>query len=263
MRIGIIGGATGLAARAAAAGLEPVARVADAAEAERLRRDGIATIAEYVEFFEALEHPRLFVLDLPIGAAVDATLDEAYVVMEPSDVVIDPSGSYWCDTLRRFRRMRHRSLYYVDVAEIATPAGRHLFASGDRKGVEMALPALRRLAAPGTASALGEAGAAHFLLMVMDGVRTALAHAHSEARQLLEAFPIGFDVAAVVEALDLEAAGTEGRAAWLLDDALRLESAVPLLAHAVMLEAGAALDDRRPMPQLPRQGPFVHPDDVL
>ena len=38
--------------------------------------------------------------------------------MEPGDVVIDVTPSYWGDTLRRFRRMRHRSLFYVDVALI-------------------------------------------------------------------------------------------------------------------------------------------------
>ena len=57
-------------------------------------------------------------LDLPPGGAIDRVIDAAYVVMEPGDVVVDTSASYWGDTLRRYRRMRHRSCIYVDVALI-------------------------------------------------------------------------------------------------------------------------------------------------
>ena len=52
-------------------------------------------------------------------------------------------------------------------------------------------------------------------------------------------------------------------AAWLLDDAIRLEAAVPLLAQSIMLELGAALDDYRSAEADPRVGGFVHPDDIL
>ena len=53
-----------------------------------------------------------------------------------------------------------------------------------------------------------------------------------------------------------------GRAGWLLDDAVRLEAAVPLTAQALMLTVGEALEAHRSTPPPPR-GAFVHPDDIL
>ncbi len=261
MRLAVIGTEAGLAARAAAAGLRPLLHPLGPASAAP--PPGVELAADYGRLREALEDPRIVLLDLPLGAVVDTVIDEAYLHLEPGDVVIDASGSYWGDTLRRFRRMRHRSLFYVDVAEVATSGGRRLLASGDRRGVELALPVLGRLAAPGRALSLGEAGAAHYVLMIQEALRTAAAAAAGEARQLLEAFPSPLAVAEAVGALGLDAATPGARARWLLDDAVRLEAAVPLLAQAVMLEQAAALEEERSTPPPPRQGPFVHPDDLL
>src|SRR3954465_13139667 len=100
------------------------------------------TVAEYAGFFDALEHQRLFLLDLDPGTDVDRVVDEPYVVMEPGGVVLDLTGSYWGDTLRRYRRMPHRSLFYVDAAFVEGAGASALLASGDARGVELACPLL-------------------------------------------------------------------------------------------------------------------------
>ena len=138
-----------------------------------------------------------------------------------------------------------------------------LLAAGDRRGVELALPALVRLAAPGRAARLGEAGAAHYVLMLRDALRTATAQAASETLQLVEAFPQPIALEEATAALGLGDVPPGPRAPWLLDDAVRLEAAVPLLAQAVMLEQAAALEEERSVPPPPRTGAFVHPDDIL
>ncbi|MDX6751708.1 NAD(P)-binding domain-containing protein [Geminicoccaceae bacterium 1502E] len=256
-RAGIIGEPGELAVRARDAGLAPVVHATEPAYQARLDQQGIARVDAYEEFFDALEHPRVYLIDMGPGPELDRLIDEAYVVMEPGDVVVDPGASWWCDTLRRFRRMRHRSLYYVDAAAM----GGIMLASGDRKGVELALPVLEALA--GRAAACGEAGAAHYAAMVLDGLRTVRAQAESEARQLLEAFPAGLDAAAAAAALGLADGAAGGRAAWLPEDALRLEAAVPLTAQAVMLELAAALDEHRSVAPAPRLGPFVRHEEIL
>ena len=72
------------------------------ADGDGLERPGVTRVERYDAFFGLLEHPRLFLLDLPLGRAIDRAIDAAYVFMEPGDVVLDPSGSYWGDTLRRY-----------------------------------------------------------------------------------------------------------------------------------------------------------------
>ena len=263
MRIGLIGNHSGLARSLTDAGLEIVSHRADTTGNDGLGHPSVTQVERYDAFFDLLEHPRLFLLDQPLGAAVDRAIDAAYVFMEPGDVVLDPSGSYWCDTLRRFRRMRHRSLFYVDLGLIGTIPAATILAAGDERGVVLCVPLLDRLATAGGVVRAGGAGAAHFALMVRAGVATAMTHAVSEARQLLEAYPNEAEAEAVAARLWPAAAPPARSAAWLLDDAIRLEAAVPLLAQSIMLEFGAALDDHRSAEAAPRVGGFIHPDDLL
>ncbi len=263
MKLAIIGDATGLADRAAAAGLTVLAFATTEAERENLAARGHRLVAGWRDFLEAMEPPRVHLLDLPLGETVDRVIDEGSQAMEPGDVVVDPGGSWWCDTLRRYRRMRHRALYFVDAAPFGRGEGALLLASGDADGVEIAMPVLRRLAAPGRAAAFGSAGAAHYARMIGDGVATALAQAHSEAVQLMEAWPGEADLDTVRRLWPFEEAPPAPRDSWLLDDAVRLEAAVPLLAQAVMLRMAERLDEHSSEPPAPRIGGFALPEDVL
>ncbi|MFO1039949.1 MAG: NAD(P)-binding domain-containing protein [Geminicoccaceae bacterium] len=263
MHIGLIGQRGSLLGWTREAGLSPVVHAPDAARRKVLAASGVTVVEAYPEYLEAMEGPRVYLLDVEPGETVDATIDEAYVTMEPGDVVLDMTGSYWGDTLRRYRRMRHRSLFYIDLAMVGPTSDRRLLAGGDERAFQVAGPVLDKLAGPSGLVRSGAAGSAHYALMVADAVRTTVAHALSEAHQLLEAYPSPLEVPEVVAALagPTEPAGT--RAPWLLDDAVRLEAAIPLLAQAVMLELGVALDEHRSEPPPPRVGGFVHPDDIL
>lgn len=263
VRIGVIGAAQGRARAMAAIGLETVVHQVGSAGSPALERQQVTVIDDYQAFITQLDHPRLFFLDLPIGARVDTVIDEAYVVMEPGDVVLDATGSYWGDTLRRFRRMRHRSLFYVDVALIGPFPGGTILAAGDKGGVDLAAPLLERLARPQGFVRAGGAGAAHYALMVREAVATAVTHALSEAQQLLEAYPNDLDATSIRSRLWPDPPAPGGQAAWMLDDAIRLEASVPLLAQGVMLEIGHALDEQRQASPSDRVGGFIHPDDVL
>lgn len=259
MRAGIIGRADRLATLLSGVELAAVVHAAASGAAGRAWQ----RVDDYPGFLEALEHPRVFLLDSEPGAQVDRVIDEAYISMEPGDVVVDLSGSYWGDTLRRYRRMRHRSIYYLDAAFLHGDGAAALLVAGDERGVELAAPVLGRLAGDRPLTRAGEAGAAHFALMLHDAWRTALAHAASEVHQALEAYPNGARPE-LLQAITGGLGASHGpRAAWLLDDAVRLEAATPLLAQAVMLEIATALEELRANPPPVRVGPFVHPDEIL
>ncbi len=263
VHIGLIGQRGSLLGWVRESGLEPVVHAPDEARRKVLASSGIRAVPAYAEFFDAMESPRVYLLDIEPGEAVDAAIDEAYVTMEPGDVVLDMTGSYWGDTLRRYRRMRHRSIFYIDLAAVGPASAQRLLAGGDERAFEVAGPVLEKLAGtPGLVRA-GGPGAAHYALMVSDAVRTTVAHALSEAHQLLEAYPSSIEVPEVVAAVAGPSEPAGPRAAWLLDDAVRLEAAIPLLAQGAMLELGMALDEHRSAPPPPRVGGFVHPDDIL
>ncbi len=259
MRAGIIGRADRLAVGLAGSGLEAVVHAAAVGAANL----SLPVVDDYAGFAAALEHPRIILLDAEPGPEIDRLIDEAYTSLEPGDVVADFSGSYWGDTLRRYRRMRHRSIYYLDAAFVRGDGASALLVAGDARAVDLAMPVLKQLAQAMPLVVAGEAGAAHFGLMLHDAWRTALAHAASEVHQALEAYPNAARPE-LLEALTGGFGASHGpRASWLLDDAVRLEAATPLLAQAVMLEIATALEELRTNPPPPRVGPFVHPDDIL
>lgn len=257
MELAIIGAARPWMSSAKRAGIRVVGRALTADDRALFERHGVEQVADYPEFFERLEFPRIHLLDLEAGPVVDQVIDTAYVTMEPGDVVIDATPSYWGDTLRRWRRMRHRSIFHLDLAE----ANGDLLISGDGRGVDLARPLLERLAGDGRLIVAGEAGAAHYAAMVRDGVALALDHARSEAQQLLEAYPGSLDSCAVLPHLAPSLAGGS-RAGWILDDALQLHAAVPVIAQAVMLKLAEDLDAHDLTAPPPRLGPFVRPDDL-
>jgi 6-phosphogluconate dehydrogenase (decarboxylating) len=252
-RVGLIGRAAGWGEAARDAGLAVVGRREDGAIAGD-------TIEAWSELFTRLEHPRRVLLDLAAGPEIDALLDEAYPFLEPGDVVIDLTPSWWCDTLRRWRRMRHRALYHVDAARLADGV---LVVAGDPDGVALAAPVLQRLAgAGGRLLEAGNAAHAHAVAALARALALARAQLQDEAHQLLEALPGIGPVGPLLSALEAADQPADGRETWLLDDAVRLDAATPLLAQAVMLARAHALETHEPLLTAPRLGPFVHPDEI-
>jgi hypothetical protein len=82
VRVGVIGRADRLVPRLRAGGIEPVVHT----PATLGQNTGVATVTvgDYQAFFEALEHPRVFLLDLEPGPGVDAVIDEAYASWSPA-----------------------------------------------------------------------------------------------------------------------------------------------------------------------------------
>lgn len=263
LRVGVIGCHQGIARTLAGVGLEVVAHAAGTPGREGLDHARTEVVDGFAGLSERLTPPRLFVLDLPTGDVVDRVVDEAYLTMEPGDVVLDATGSYWGDTLRRFRRMRHRALFYLDLALIGAEPDAIILVAGDTRGIDLGRPLLERLARPGGLIHAGGAGAAHYALMVHEAVATATAQMMGEAQQLLEAYPNAPDAAAVMRGFWPAPPTPGSRAAWLLDDAVRLSAAIPLLAQGVMLDIGQALDEQRPTALPERLHGFISPDKIL
>ena len=99
--------------------------------------------------------------------------------------------------------------------------------------------------------------------MVDEAARNATLQAWNEAALMVEAWPSGMDGEAVKQLFPLEEQASFGRAAWQVDDALRLEAATPLMAQAAMLSLAEALEEQRSAPPATRIGPFQHPDEIL
>lgn len=263
MRVGVLGCAGRLHASLRDCGLEPVTLARSDPERRLLDAAAVETVDGMAAFLDALEYPRTYILDVELGAEIDRLIDSVYVHMEPGDVVVDPSGSYWCDTLRRYRRMRHRSIYLVDTARIERAGKARLLASGDDRGIAIVRDILVRWAGDAAFHHVGGAGLSHYMLMVEEALANVEAQARNEAALMVEAWPAQADEGLAKLMFPLIGRRWMGRAAWQLDDALRLEAATPLMAQAAMLNLAEALDEHTPSPPAPRIAGFQHPDEIL
>jgi 6-phosphogluconate dehydrogenase (decarboxylating) len=261
LAVGLVGDAHGIGAALLRAGTTMLAR--SDLPGEPLPARGATLIQGERSFFEQLEFPRRIVLDLLPGAQIDEVLEAVYPWLEPGDVVLDFSGSYWVDTLRRFRRMRHRSIYHVDLALVGQTGARHVLVAGDAEGVELALPVAGQLVPARRVVRAGHAGTAHYARALGDAVASVATQLRGELRQMLEALPLEQDVGGVLGALLPARAASDGRAPWVLDDAVRLEAATPLLAQAIMLDRAEQLEQHVTPVSLTRVGPYQDPEEIL
>lgn len=261
MKFGIIGQVGSISHGLIGSGLEPIARAIDESAKAEFATLGIPTIDAYRAFWDHLDHPRIHILDMPAGARIDTLIDEAYQTMEPADVVIDTSPSYWCDTLRRYRRMRHRAIYYVDVAWIIRDGQPLLAVGGDAPAIDQARPFLEAYCP--NFRHLGGPGIAHYAAVIDECVQGAIAQIQGEAALMMEAWPADADENIVKQLWPLLDRPGLGRAGWQIDDAVQLEAATPVLAQTAMQAIADALDEHRSTTPPPRVGPFQHPDEIM
>ena len=259
--LGRIGG--GLARQALEKGLRVVGASRSVAP-EDLVRAGLVEIEDFATFRKALRTPRVVLLYVPAGPAVDGILEKLGEALEPGDVVVDGGNSYWGDSIRRHARLQERALHFVDVG---TSGGLHgarhgacFMAGGEREAVARVEPILEALAVEGGYVHAGPPGAGHFVKLVHNGIEFGMLQALGEGFNLLSRYHERLDVGGVLECwrhgsvirswlVDLLAQAyaadpgltkpgphveDTGEVNWLVADALRMEVPIPVIAQSVM-----------------------------
>ncbi|WP_299493794.1 NADP-dependent phosphogluconate dehydrogenase [uncultured Shewanella sp.] len=163
------------------------------------------------EMLTELEKPRIIVLSVPAGGAVDGVcqaLIEAGI--EQDDIVIDTGNSLWTDTIAREEQYRHQFTFFscaVSGGEVGARFGPSLMPSGDVKAWQRIQPIWEAIAAkvdaktglpiertvPGQTvtegeactSYIGPAGSGHYVKMVHNGIEYADMQLICEAYHLL------------------------------------------------------------------------------
>lgn len=222
----------------------------------------------------ALAPPRAVFLYIPAGPAVDQMLDALAAALDPGDVIVDGGNSYWGDSIRRHRRLADRGLHFVDLGTSGGVDGaRHgacFMAGGDRAAIARVEPILRRLAVDGGYVHAGPPGAGHFVKLVHNGIEFGMLQAIGEGIDLLDHYREPLPIADVLECwrhgsvirswlVDLmaaacrEAGGLDriepyvedtGEVNCLVDDALHMEVAIPVITQSV-IQLLASRDSRR------------------
>jgi 6-phosphogluconate dehydrogenase len=144
------------------------------------------------EFVNQLKHPRIIILMLTAGAAIDATIQNLAVLLSPGDVLVDGGNSFFQDTEHRCNELGGRQISYlgagVSGGEEGALKGPCIMIGGPREGYEQAGEMLRRIAAQVDGPCceyLGPRGAGHYVKMVHNGIEYAIMQIIAETYDLL------------------------------------------------------------------------------
>ncbi len=177
---------------------------------------------------------------------------------------MDGGNSYWGDSIRRHRRLKERGIRFVDLGTSGGFEGaRHgacFMAGGEREAVARVEPILLDLAVEGGYVHAGPPGAGHFVKLVHNGIEFGMLQAIGEGLDLLERYRDDLEMAEVLrcwrhgsvirswlvdlmeesyrenEGLTEIPAYVEdtGEVNWLVDDALHMETPIPVISQSVM-----------------------------
>lgn len=172
---------------------------------------GLEPCISLEEFVAAIKPPRVIILLVKAGPAIDAVCEALIEAgARPDDIVIDGGNSLWTDTIRREKEYRDQLTFFgsgVSGGEVGARFGPSLMPGGDEKAWERLKPIWEAIAAkvdPATGKPLEDAtpgkpvsggepcttyigpnGAGHYVKMVHNGIEYADMQLICEAYQIL------------------------------------------------------------------------------
>ena len=167
--------------------------MAEHGDARFVRSPDVASLAA------AMESPRVFVLMVTAGRAVDSVVEGLSAHLEPGDIIVDGGNSHFPDTERRVVALAERSIRFVGMGVSGGEEGALLGPSMMPGGDAGAWEVLRPLVEPAAAVAdtgpcvawCGSGGAGHFVKMVHNGIEYGDMQLISEVWTLMRGLGLG------------------------------------------------------------------------
>ncbi|MBK8335151.1 MAG: decarboxylating NADP(+)-dependent phosphogluconate dehydrogenase [Sterolibacteriaceae bacterium] len=226
----------------------------------------IAAADSLAQLVGQLGHPRVILLMVTAGRAVDAVFEQLLPLLTPGDILIDGGNSNYQDSERRWRDLAARDIHFVGMGVSGGEDGARHGPSLMPGGAAAAWPVIRDMFQAIAAKVdgqpccqwLGEGGAGHYVKMVHNGIeygdmqliaevchlmRRALGMSHDEMAETFAGWNRGRLESYLIEITGnilrqrdrdgsplvekiLDRAGQKGTGVWTAHDAL--EQAVPL-----------------------------------
>jgi 6-phosphogluconate dehydrogenase len=131
------------------------------------------------EFFKSLKRPRIAMLMVKAGSAVDELIGQCLPYLEKGDILIDGGNSHYDDTRRRTRELEEKGIIFLGVGisggEEGARHGPSIMPGGNSAGWKAVGPIFQAIAAKAQDKEsccdwIGPDGAGHFVKMVHNGI---------------------------------------------------------------------------------------------
>lgn len=146
------------------------------------------------EFVSSLNKPRIAILLVPAGPAVDAVIQELVPLLEAEGLIIDGGNSHFIDTNHRQKSLQNTGIHFIGVGISGGEAGARLgpcmMPGGDKEAYRKAEPILTAAAAKANGEPciayLGPGSSGHYVKMVHNGIEYGLMQMIAETYEILK-----------------------------------------------------------------------------
>jgi 6-phosphogluconate dehydrogenase len=161
-------------------------------------------------------------LSIPAGKSVDEVLfsNEGIVnLLDKNDVILDGGNSFYKDSIRRAKKLKKKSIQFIDVGVSGGPAGARYGASlmigGEKKLFEQYEQLFFDLAEPEGYQFFNGYGAGHFVKMIHNGIEYGMMQAIAEGFSILKKAPYKLDVSKITQVYNQGSVIESKLIAWL------------------------------------------------
>lgn len=150
--------------------------------------------ADVAQFIKSLKTPRIILLLVPAGAAVDAIIDELRPFLSAQDILIDAGNSHFTDTDRRLKALAQQKIDFVGMGvsggEEGARKGPCLMPGGNKEAYARMRQLLEAAAAKVQGDPcvdyMGGGSAGHYVKMVHNGIEYGLMQLIAESYDLMK-----------------------------------------------------------------------------
>ncbi|OGH11768.1 MAG: hypothetical protein A2857_04720 [Candidatus Levybacteria bacterium RIFCSPHIGHO2_01_FULL_36_15] len=195
-----------------------------------LEREGMTGAYSLKELLEKLSKPRIILLNLPAGKALDDIIFPKNGLLEfldKGDFIIEGGNSYYKDSIRRYNLLQKKGIRFVDAGISGGPGGARngacIMVGGDEKDYNSLFPLFLDMATEKGVMFFKGAGAGHFVKMVHNGIEYGMMQAIAEGFTVLQKSEYKLDLAKVAKIYN-QGSVIESRLIGWLEDAFKVYS---------------------------------------
>ncbi|EOS61914.1 6-phosphogluconate dehydrogenase (decarboxylating) [Firmicutes bacterium M10-2] len=228
------------------------------------KEQGIETVDQIEQMFDSNQRNIVWTM-LPSGKVTDDMIVDLSEKLKPKDIVIDGGNSFYQDSLRHYDILKEKDILFLDCGTSGgmngALNGANYMIGGDQEAFEATEEIFRKTAAPDGYLYTGKPGSGHYLKMVHNGIEYGMMQAIAEGFDVLEHSQYDYDNAKVAklwnhgsvirswlvelmeEAFEQDpklenikgVMFSSGEGQWTIEEALRLQVPVPVIAMSQMM----------------------------
>lgn len=145
------------------------------------------------ELASKLQKPRIIILMITAGKAIDEIISRLMRLLDKGDVIIDGGNSFYKDSIKRYKLLKTKGIDFIDMGTSGGLNGARYGASltigGNEKIFKKIEQLFRDISTKNGYAYAGKVGAGHFVKMIHNGIEYALLESYGEGFEMLEKSP--------------------------------------------------------------------------